>query len=127
MFRILVSLEIYKIRQVSVKSSSSSYWRLRVRSFRCPETATKAPSRWRSTKRIRIVESFDDSARQFTRYRCDICVFSFSKTVAAECGEAGGHQLRQLQDRDHHALAEEPGRRASLQRVRPLLQATQRK
>lgn len=51
----------------------------------------------------------------------------FSKTVAAECGEAGGHQLCQLQDRDHHALAKESGRRASLQRVRPLLQAAQRK
>lgn len=50
----------------------------------------------------------------------------FSKTVAAECGETGGHQLRQLQDGDHDPLAKESGGRAGLQRLRTLLQVAQR-
>ena len=52
---------------------------------------------------------------------------SFSISEHAERGEEGGHELCELQDDDHHPLETEPKRRASLQRLRAVLQAAQRK
>lgn len=56
-------------------------------------------------------------------YWCNIG--NVGSTVVAVGGAAGGHQLRQLQDDDHDAMAPEPKWRAGLQCMRAVLQTAQ--
>lgn len=58
-------------------------------------------------------------------YLSSICVSSTDPAIAPECGQEGGHFLRQLQDHNHNPLATQRQRRASLQRLRIVLQAAQ--
>ena len=81
-----------------------------------------------SVQRIAVIDSWRSWCYWiiFPLFWLNIQFFFFVSLYALVGGKEGGHDVRQLQDDHDDAMAAQPQRRASLQRLRTLLQTPQR-